>query len=171
MKAQKPYFLPALPQQTQALENKSLPTKKYTLLSSLEYRVDNLKLELGISKVCDTSNEGDFIMQKLLAEIKDQDKEHLFIEQVDESSTDGLISSHRCDYADALRAKHEENFSAVLENEDAIQSTSIHQQSLVPSTNSIEASSLEQCFKALKLITHDYGGSNLCLVTIQRIFS
>ena len=36
--------------------------------------------------------------------------------KVDESSTDVLISSCRRDYADALRTKDEEHFSAALEN-------------------------------------------------------
>ena len=47
--------------------------------------------------------------------------------QVNESSTDILISSCQCDYTDTLRAKDEENFSAALENEDAMKSASIHQ--------------------------------------------
>ena len=90
--------------------------------------------------------------------------------KVDESSTDALISSCRCDYADALRAKDEENLSAALENEDAIKSTSIHQESLVPSTYSIEASSLEQCVKASELVMHAEGGSNVCFVNIDDVF-
>ena len=120
--------------------------------------------------MCDTSDEGDLILQKFLAEIKDEDKEHLFMGQVDESSTDALISSYRCDYAYALRAKDEENFSVVLENEDVIKSVSVRQESLVPSTYSIEASSLEQCVKALELVMHADGGSNVCLVTTDNFF-
>ena len=62
----------------------------------------------------DTSVEGDLVLQKFLAEIKDEDEEHLSMGQVNESSTDALISSCRCDYVDTLRAKHEEKLSAAL---------------------------------------------------------
>ena len=96
-------FLPPLP--IEATGTKSLPANKNVLLSSIESRVDNLKVELGINKVCDTSDKGTLVLQQFLAEIKDQDKEHLLTGQSDESSTDALISSCRCDYANALRAK------------------------------------------------------------------
>ena len=60
--------------------------------------------------------------------------------------------------------------SAALENEDAIKSTSIHQDSLVPSTYSIEASSLDQCIKDSELVMHADGGSNVCLVDAEDVF-
>ena len=50
------------------------------LLSSVESRVANLKVELIFSKVYDTSDEGDLVLQKFLAEIKDEDKDHVFTE-------------------------------------------------------------------------------------------
>ena len=90
--------------------------------------------------------------------------------QVDESSTDALISSCWCDYDDTLRAKDEENFSTALESEDDIKSASIRQESLVPSTYPIEASSLEQCVKALELVMHADGGSNVYLVNADDVF-
>ena len=47
---------------------------------------------------------------------------------------------------------------------------SIHQESLVPSTYSIEASSLEQFTKASELVMHADGGSNVCLVKTEDAF-
>ena len=52
-------------------------TNKNVLLSSLESRVASLKVELGVIKVCATSDEGDLVLQQFLAEIKDEDKEHV----------------------------------------------------------------------------------------------
>ena len=61
---------------------------KSLLLSSLESRVANLKVELGVIKVCATSDEGDLVLQQFLAEIKDEDVGHLLMGQVNESSID-----------------------------------------------------------------------------------
>ena len=44
------------------------------LLSRLEYRVANIKEELGIRKMCETSDEGNLVLNKFLVEIKDEDK-------------------------------------------------------------------------------------------------
>ena len=54
-------FLPSPPMENAWI--KSLPTNKNVLMSSLESRVANVKVDLSISKVCDTSDEGDLIMQ------------------------------------------------------------------------------------------------------------
>ena len=54
-------LFPSCPPQPpiESLGNKSLPSNKNVVLSSLEHRVANLKAELDISKVYDISDEGD----------------------------------------------------------------------------------------------------------------
>ena len=59
------------------------------LLSSIESRVADINTELEVEDKDITGYEGHLHMQQLLVEIKDEDKEHLFAEQIDESSKDG----------------------------------------------------------------------------------
>ena len=71
--AQQTHCIPTSPS-IQATGTKSEPTNKNVLLSRLEYRVANIKEELGIRKVCETSDEGNLVLNKFLVEIKDEDK-------------------------------------------------------------------------------------------------
>ena len=57
-----------------------MPANKNVLISSIESRVDNLKVEIIIRNVCDTYDEGDLFLQQFLAEIKDEVKDHVFME-------------------------------------------------------------------------------------------
>ena len=70
-----------------------------------------------------TRDKADLNLQQFLAEIKDENKEYLFTEQIDECSLDGtghMIQSHRCDCSGAFCANDEENFSASTEEDDAL---------------------------------------------------
>ena len=71
--AQQTHCLPTSPS-IEATGTKSEPTNKNVLLSSLESRVANLKVELDIRKVCETCDEGDLVLKQFLVEIKDEDK-------------------------------------------------------------------------------------------------
>ena len=59
------------------------------LLSSLESWASDLKAELGVEEKDSTGDEGDLDLQKFLTEIKNEDKECLFTEKIDEGSLDG----------------------------------------------------------------------------------
>ena len=71
--AQQTHCLPTSPS-IEATGTKSETTNKNILLSSLESRVANLKVELDIRKVCETHDEGDLVLKQFLVEIKDEDK-------------------------------------------------------------------------------------------------
>ena len=58
------------------------------LLSSLASRASDLKAELGVEDKDSTGDEGDLDLQQFLVEIKDKDKKHLFVEQIDKGSLD-----------------------------------------------------------------------------------
>ena len=71
--SQQTHFLTTSPSIEDA-GTKSELTDKNALLSSLESRVANLKVELDVIKVCETHDEGDLVLKQFLVEIKDEDK-------------------------------------------------------------------------------------------------
>ena len=75
------------------------------------------------------------------------------------------MSQCRNDYAEVLVVKHEEDLSVSLENEDVFKHLSLHQESLVTSTFSEEACSLEEHNTDAELATRSNGRFNTCLVT------
>ena len=87
------------------------------------------------------------------------------MEQVHDGSMDDATPSSYYDYANSLCAKDEEDFSVMTETEVFLQLDSFHQDFLVPSSYSIEASSLEKHNKALELVMRTESGSNSCLFT------
>ena len=74
-------FLPPPPMESTATTSE--PQDKQTLLSNLESRVADLKAELEVESKEVSEDEGDLDLQHFLAEIKDEDKEALFTEQID----------------------------------------------------------------------------------------
>ena len=68
----------------------SLPHDKSVLLSSVECRVADLKAELGVQAKDVTGDESDLDLEQFLVETKDEDKEHLFADQIDEGSLDAI---------------------------------------------------------------------------------
>ena len=67
----------------------SVPQDKSVLLSSIESWEANLKSELVAEAKDSTGDEGDLDLQQFLSEIKDEDKEHVFVDQIDEGPLDG----------------------------------------------------------------------------------
>ena len=64
----------------QVTSTKTIPANKSTLLSILESQVAVMNPELYIGKVGSVNDESDLDLQQLLVEIKDKDKENLFME-------------------------------------------------------------------------------------------
>ena len=96
-------------------ETKYVSTDKSPLLSSLKHQVADLKEELDIGKVGSVSYEVDLDLQQLLAEIKDEDKENIFAEQIDDGVMDIMVSSHCHRNADVICTKDEEDIYVALE--------------------------------------------------------
>ena len=89
-------FLP--PPSMELTTTTSVPQDNSAFLSNLESRVSNLKSGLELEAKDVTRDEGDLDLQHFLAEIKDEDKEDLSTEQIDECSMDGtghMMHSYR----------------------------------------------------------------------------
>ena len=65
-------------------------------------------------------DKGVIVLQKLFAEIKDEDKEHIFTEKVDANEEDDVMPSHRHEHDDAISFREKEDFSMSLKNENVI---------------------------------------------------
>ena len=107
-----------------------VPQDKNVLLSSLESCVADLKAELGVEDKDTRGDEVDLDLRVFLVEIKDEDKEHIFAEQIDEGSFDGthhMIQSCRYNYVDAACANDEEHFSVSIEEDVSFHLFSYHQ--------------------------------------------
>ena len=104
-------FFPPLPMESAATISES--QDESALLSSLESRAADLKAELEVESKDVTEDKVNLDLQQFLAEIKDEDKEDLFTEFIDEVSMDGtgrIMPRCRCNYTDATRANDEEHF-------------------------------------------------------------
>ena len=73
-------------------------------------------------------------LKQLLADVEDEDKDHIFTEQINDESVDEMESSYRCEHTYFLCAKDEVDFSVVLESYATLQPAAFRQDSLVPSS-------------------------------------